>query len=81
MFQRLVVRQWLERGARSGGRYGVCWIVLVFGPPSARATGPKGKTGKEKLITLQVPIYFPPLEVTGISLLLHFLEYLLYHHN
>lgn len=77
MFQRLVVRQWLERGARSGGRHGVRWIVLVFGPASAHATGPKGQTGKEKLITLQVPIYFPPLEVTGISLLPHLLEYLL----
>jgi hypothetical protein len=67
----MVVRQWLERGAGSGGRYGLCWIVLVFGPASA---SPKRQTGKEKLITLQVPIYFyfPSLEA-GISLLPHLL--------
>jgi hypothetical protein len=38
VFQRMVVRQWLERTARGRGRYGVCRIILVF----SSATGTSG---------------------------------------
>jgi hypothetical protein len=65
VFQRMVVRQWLERGARSGGRYGVYRIVLVFGPASPRAAGPKGSAGEEKL---RYQFIFPPLEAGKIFL-------------
>jgi hypothetical protein len=49
----------VERGARSGGRYGVCRIILVFGPASSGASGPKGSTGEEKLITQGTKFIFP----------------------
>jgi len=39
VFQRMVVRQWLERAARSGGRNGVCRIILVLNSASAGTGG------------------------------------------
>jgi len=42
VFQRMVVRQWMERAAGSGGSYGICRIILVFGSASAGTTGPNG---------------------------------------
>ncbi len=50
VFQRVVVRERLEHPARRRCRHGICRIILVFAPPSARATRAPGKAGKEKLI-------------------------------
>jgi hypothetical protein len=41
VFQRMVVRQWLECTARGGGRHGVRWIILVFSSASAGTSGAK----------------------------------------
>jgi len=51
VFQRVVVRQWLERAARSGGSYGVCRIILVFISAGAGTSGAKRQTGKDRLIS------------------------------
>ena len=52
VFQRVVVRWWLEHAARWWRRNGICRIVLVFASPGARAsaTSPSGKAGEKKLI-------------------------------
>jgi hypothetical protein len=52
VFQRVVVRWWLEPAARWWCRNGICRIILVFASPGARAsaTSTSGKAGKKKLI-------------------------------
>lgn len=52
VFQRVVVRWWLELAARWWCRNGICRIILVFSSPGARAsaTSTSGKAGKKKLI-------------------------------
>jgi len=52
VFQRVVVRWWLEPAARWWCRNGICRIILVLASPGARAsaTSPSGKAGKKKLI-------------------------------
>ena len=56
VFQRVVVRYWLERTARRRCRHGICRIILVFAPTGARAAttnNHSGKAGEEKLISFQ----------------------------
>ena len=56
MFQRVVVRIWLECTARRRCRHGICRIILVFAPTDARATttnNHSGKAGEEKLMFFQ----------------------------
>lgn len=56
VFQRVVVRYWLERTARRRCRHGIFRIILVFAPTGARATtinDHSGKAGEEKLISFQ----------------------------
>ena len=53
VFQRVVVRYWLECTARRRCRYGICRIILVFAHTGARATttnNHSGKAGEEKLM-------------------------------
>jgi hypothetical protein len=45
VFQRMVVRWWLECATRWGCRNGICRIVLVFASPGARAADPSWKAG------------------------------------